>query len=214
MSISQFSTGVSALVFFSQYLFPETRTYLFTWDGLWPRVVLALILWLALGFLLRRVMWMRVRKNIEPIEPAVVEFDVPPSQVEQLVRPKTGQDFEHQVAWVLNATTPYKAVVVGGAGDGGVDIKVYAGEKLVGIVQCKNYDMSRSLPPGHVRELYAAKQQFGVNTAYLVTTTTFTRDTEAEAMRLGIKLIDRDELARLQIKARKLVNERDERMKK
>jgi len=212
MSISQLAFGVAALVFFAQYLFPQTRRNLMTLDGLWPRALLAFLLWLALGLLLRRVMWVRIRGHIEPAAPTI-EFDVPPTaQVESLPKPISGQDFEHQVAWVLNITTPYKAVVVGGAGDGGVDIKVYAGEQLVGIVQCKRYDMSRPLPPGYIRELYATKQQFGVKTAYLVTTTTFTKESEAEAKRLGIKLIDRDEFAQLQIQARKKVKERDERI--
>lgn len=212
MSISQLAFAVAGLVFFAQYLFPQTRKYLLTWDGLWPRAILAFVLWLALGLLLRRVMWIRIRGRIDPAPPTI-EFDIPPTaQVETLPRSVSGQDFEHQVAWVLNATTPYKAVVVGGAGDGGVDIKVYAAEQLVGIVQCKRYDMSRPLPPGHIRELYATKQQFGVKTAYLVTTTTFSKESEAEAQRLGIRLIDRDEFARLEIQARKKIKERDERI--
>ncbi len=212
MSISQFTFGVAALVFFAQYLFPQTRNLLLTLDGLWPRALLAFVLWLALGLLLRHIMWMRVRGRIDP-QPPALEFAVPQTpQPAPLVRPFTGQDFEHQVAWVLNATTPYKAVVTGGAGDGGVDIKVYAGDDLIGIVQCKNYDMSRSLPPGIIRELYATKQQFRVSTAYLVTTTTFTKESEAEAHRLGIRLIDGNEFAQLQIKARITTRSHDERL--
>lgn len=212
VSISQIAVGVGGLVFFSQYLFPQTRQYLLTWDGLWPRAILALILTVSIGLLLRRIMWMRIRGRID-LTPPTVEFDAPiTTQVESISRPASGRDFEHQVAWVLNAVTRFKAVVVGGGGDGGVDIKVYEGEQLVGIVQCKNYDMSRALPPGYIRELYAAKQQFRVKTAYLVTTTTFTKESEAEAKRLGIKLIDRDEFAQLEIQARKKIKEHDERI--
>src|SRR6185369_17344038 len=76
MSISQLAFGVAALVFFAQYLFPQTRRNLMTLDGLWPRALLSFLLWLALGLLLRRVMWVRIRGHIEPAAPTI-EFDVP-----------------------------------------------------------------------------------------------------------------------------------------
>lgn len=210
MSISQFALAVGVLVFFAQYLFPETRQYLMTWGGLWPRALAALALAIAVGLLLRRIMWIRVRKNIQPPEPEI-KFDVPSKEVTTFPKTKTGKDFEHEVAWVLNSNTKYKAVVTGGAGDGGVDIKIYDDDTLIGIAQCKQYDMARPLPPDHVRSLYGAKQQFRVRNAFLVTTTTFTKESEQLAKTFGITLIDGHEFSRQQVKARKMNLERDER---
>lgn len=116
----------------------------------------------------------------------------------------TPRDFEHEVAWVLNTITDYKAVPVGGAGDRGVDVKVYRGSKLVGIVQCKRFTTKSPVAPGHIRELSTVKNQFGVKTAYLVTTSRFTPDTEREAAKLGIKLIDGEEWERMRKRAREV----------
>lgn len=210
MSISQLALGVAGLVFFAQYFFPETRKTLLSWEGLYPRIILALVLALAVGLLLRRIMWMHVRKNSQPVEPEI-KFDVPSNEPTTFPKTKTGKDFEHDVAWVLNSTTKYKAVVTGGAGDGGVDIKIYDADTLIGIAQCKQYDLARPLPPDHVRSLYAAKQQFRVRNAFLVTTTTFSKESEQLAKTFGITLIDGHEFSRQQIKARKMNQSRDER---
>lgn len=113
----------------------------------------------------------------------------------------TPTEFEHEVAWVINMTTPNKAVVTGGAGDGGVDIKVYDGKRFVGIVQCKKLDPKKALPPGYIRELATVKQQQGVEIAYLVTTAKVSRATEHEAKKLGIKIIDGDDYEQLRKQA-------------
>ncbi len=136
----------------------------------------------------------------------------PDSEALTDVRTSTPRTFEHEVAWLINVLTEHKAIVIGGAGDGGVDIKVYDDDRLVGIAQCKQYDPRHALAPGHVRELYAAKAQFGVIKAYLVTTTRFTPDTINEAERLNIDLIDGEKLERMRTKARQIVRSRDERL--
>ena len=107
---------------------------------------------------------------------------------------QTYQDFEHEVAHLFNTLTSYKAVVVGGARDGGIDIRLYDGARLIGIAQCKHYAEGKALPPAFIRELYAAKTRARVESAFLVTTASFTRMSKREALAHGIKLIDGDKL--------------------
>ncbi len=112
-------------------------------------------------------------------------------------------DFEHEVAWLINVLTDNKAVVVGGAGDGGIDVKVYDRKgRLTGIVQCKRYNPEVVLPPGYVRELHSVKTQHKVKSATLVTTARFSDQTRKEARSLGIDLIDGQKLIHLRQKAR------------
>jgi restriction endonuclease Mrr len=107
-------------------------------------------------------------------------------------------EFEQQVAWLLNALTPYRAEVVGGAGDGGIDIKIFAEKnRLIGIVQCKRYKPDKPLAPMHIRSLAGVKARVGVNVAYLATTSYFTEETRKEAKELGIKLLDGDKINRM-----------------
>lgn len=110
--------------------------------------------------------------------------------------------FEEEIAWLISATTPYDAQVIGGAGDGGIDVEVFNQQgKRVGIVQCKRYDPSRPLPPAFVRELFAVKHRHNVSTAYLATTAYFTQNTQQEARELGIRLMDGKTIRRMQKKA-------------
>src|SRR5690606_101469 len=51
------------------------------------------------------------------------------------------QEFERQVARLITYQTGHTTKVIGGAGDNGVDIKVYNKDRqLVGVVQCKRYN--------------------------------------------------------------------------
>jgi hypothetical protein len=109
----------------------------------------------------------------------------------------TPTQFEYEVARLITAQTGLQTRVVGGSGDGGVDIEVLRNRQVVGIVQCKRYDPARALPPGHIRELYAVKVQRGVSIAYLVTTAALTTATHHEAARLGIRLITGEDLERM-----------------
>lgn len=140
------------------------------------------------------------------ISPVDVQLQERRARLQGVIEPTamTPRDFEHEVAWVLNTITDYKAVPVGGAGDRGVDVKVYRGSKLVGIVQCKRFTTKSPVAPGHIRELSTVKNQFGVKTAYLVTTSRFTPNTEREAAKLGIKLIDGEEWERMRKRAREV----------
>jgi hypothetical protein len=147
----------------------------------------------------RRIKRQQAEQEAENTKPdGVFNFDITVKETAV----QTPQEFEREVAWLINTLTEQKAVVTGKAGDGGVDIKVYKDKALVGIIQCKKYDDRRALPPSHVRELYAARERFGVPIAYLVTTAYFTDATEREAKELGIKLVDGNELNLMRRKAR------------
>lgn len=214
LSMTQLVTALTVICFLPLYVHPVIRSVLLTLPGLLFFGSLALIFWLALGILLRRVMGRRVRRRLEdeaealiPQEP-VFKAAIQRRTYRPVMHPR---EFEHEVARLLNILTDYKAVVVGGAGDGGVDIKVYLRDHLVGVVQCKCYNPRRSLSPRHVRELYAVKAQHHVETAYLVTTASFTDDTRNEARRLGVKLVDGTDLQAMRIKAKAKLRAQDER---
>lgn len=127
------------------------------------------------------------------------EFDQP---VED--RRQTATKFEHDVAALIQQLTKKRTEVVGGAGDGGIDIKVF-GEKrrLVGIVQCKHYSPDKVIPPAHIRDLNTVKHSNHVNIAYLVTTGRFSDKSHKLAKQLGVRLIDGDGLKALQKKLMK-----------
>lgn len=198
MSITQLATGIAFLLFFASYMLLRPDV-----TGFYILAGVCFLLWIYLGVSIRRREWARIQRKLAP--------EHPPTQEEKTeayrplpVKAATlhHRDFEHEVAWVINALTNYKAVVTGGAGDGGVDIKVYKGKQFVGIVQCKRYQPDKALPPDHVRALYGTKTRFGVSIAYLVTTAKFTAQTQKEARELGIKLIDGERFEIMRRKAK------------
>jgi HJR/Mrr/RecB family endonuclease len=158
--------------------------------------------------------WERPQEAFAPPEPITYVYDsvnrpkpASPSRYKEVSKPQQAQtltprDFEHEVAWVFNTLTPYKAIVNGGAGDGGIDIKIINNNRLFAIVQCKRYDASKALPPQFVRELAAVRQRAQVGTAYLVTTAYFSDATRAEAKQFGIRLIDGQKFAEMRERAR------------
>jgi len=228
-SITQVASLLALMLFGALYAIPFTRPMFFTAEGLLGGLFIFYTSWIIFGILIRRFEGRRISQRLRSDQPAeettAISNDTEP--IEEL--PKTDpikaqiqarkeslrgaieqqtmhwQDFEHEVAWLINVTTDQKAIVTGGAGDGGVDIKVYSGKRLVGIVQCKRYDPNSTLPPGYIRELYAAKQQHGVRTAYLVTTARFGAQAHVQAKALGIQLIDGEKLIRMRKNARFLV---------
>lgn len=192
MYASLFVLPIYALPFILQLAW--LKPILWSPMGLSVGIGVSIGLWLVIGIHLRN----REYKRLLQEEADIVRAKQAKQEEEnrqRLTRIKkqdkiTPRDFEHEVAWVFNTLTPYKAIVSGGAGDGGIDIKVMKGTALRSVVQCKKYDPKRALPPQYVRELSAVKQQHHVSSAYLVTTAYFTPATEKEAEKYGIKLID------------------------
>lgn len=114
-----------------------------------------------------------------------------------LSSPTAYRDFEREVAYLIHKQTGLRTEVVGGAGDQGIDIKVFNGERLVGIVQCKNYAPNAILGPNLVREMIGVKHVVGVKTAYLVTSGRFSEGAKHLARQHNIKLLDGSDLAEI-----------------
>jgi hypothetical protein len=129
---------------------------------------------------------------------ATFDFDeAPPS------KQKAATQFEYEVAELIYKMTGKPTQVVGGSGDGGIDIKVYDtdGRRLLGVVQCKNLASNKTVYPSHIRDLNTVRHLHQVQTAYLVSTGRFSDDSQKLAQQLGIKLIDGNALNRLRKKA-------------
>jgi len=112
----------------------------------------------------------------------------------------TPDEFEEHVAWVITNSTPYSAKRVGGSGDGGIDVEVFKGHRRVGIIQCKRYEPTKSLPPSFIRELATVRAMADVETAYLVTNAKFSKQSRETAKTLGIRLIDGEKLKQIDTK--------------
>lgn len=117
---------------------------------------------------------------------------------------KTPTDFEYEVAAIISTLTGNRAEVVGGSGDGGVDIKVFNGKKLVGVVQCKQLSPNKAVRPGYIRELKAVKHYHHVDKAYLVSTGYFTPKSINLAKELGVSIIDGERLQKMRRKVRQM----------
>lgn len=111
--------------------------------------------------------------------------------------------FEYEVAELIQHLTGRRTEVVGGSGDGGIDIKVYGEDgRMTGIVQCKNLAPEKFVYPAHIRDLNTVKHLHQVNTAYLVSTGRFSAESQKLATQLGVRLIDGESLSRIRKKAR------------
>lgn len=138
-------------------------------------------------------------RGYEPPPEYFWEVDAAKSRSNGKSNAEVGREFEHEVARIINAVTKYKAIVVGGSGDGGVDIQLYAGDKLAGIVECKRY--KGAVPPVYIRAFHTVKLQYGIPHAFIVTTGRFSSATREEAEALGIRLVDGKQLAKMRGKA-------------
>ncbi len=128
----------------------------------------------------------------EITKPIVVE-----TWLDKVSYSQSAPEFEREVAKVISHWTGKYAVVTGGARDGGVDIEVYDGTRLVGIVQCKRHSPKSALSPMYIRELKTVKELRGVKIAYLVTTARFSYNSRWLANDLDIRLIDGSALEKM-----------------
>lgn len=194
-SISELAGGLSAMLIVVIYggLYLLTDIQVFTIYGIGIGFVVWFVLYIIIALRIRGREWKRIQREWakeELAKSAQPETPKTPRPLDEL----SPTQFEREIAWLFNTITPTKALVVGGAGDGGVDIELHQNGKLVGIVQCKRYDPTRMLQPDHVRAFYATKTQRGVNRAYLVTTARVSKATINEAKKLGIQVMDGNEL--------------------
>lgn len=100
----------------------------------------------------------------------------------------TPAEFERYVANVF-AASGYAVRVVGGSGDGGVDVRVWR-DGWSGIVQCKRYRPDRTLGPAAVRELIGTRSHERARHAWLATTATLSPAARSLARDEGVVVLD------------------------
>lgn len=101
--------------------------------------------------------------------------------------------FERHVA-ALFAASGYAVRVVGGAGDGGVDVRVWR-DGWSGVVQCKRYRPDRALGPAAVRELVGTRAHERARVAWLATTARLSPAARRLAEEEGVVVLDAPALA-------------------
>ena len=141
------------------------------------------------------IIFLMIQRAIDRNRKGVQTFDF-----EQPATTKHQQatQFEHETAKLIQALTGKQTEVVGGSGDGGIDIKVYDNKrKLVGIVQCKHLQPNKTVYPTYIRELNSVRHYHHINIAYLVTTGRFSNKSYDLAKDLGVRLIDGERLKKL-----------------
>jgi HJR/Mrr/RecB family endonuclease len=106
------------------------------------------------------------------------------------VRLMDGRQFEFFVASLFRSLG-YRATILGGAGDQGVDIVLKSGNETIA-VQCKNYAKPVGNKP--VQEVYAGARYHGCSTAWVVAPEGFTKSAVVLARSVGVSLYDAQSL--------------------
>jgi hypothetical protein len=97
-------------------------------------------------------------------------------------------EFERFVA-ELFASAGYVVRVVGGSGDGGVDVRVWR-DGWTGVIQCKRYRPDRTLGPAAVRELVGTRAHERASFAWLATTARLSPAAQRLAEDEGVVVLD------------------------
>ncbi|HEX7733281.1 MAG TPA: restriction endonuclease [Ktedonobacteraceae bacterium] len=127
--------------------------------------------------------WRRQQMESTRLEQIAQSVGTRPLELQDLVY--LGHDeFEHFTGALLETLgVLFKWERVGGAGDRGVDLRGQDQYERLFIVQCKHYSGS-SITPRMTRELRGARQGQGADTAWFVTTSTFTKQAVEEVSSL------------------------------
>lgn len=149
------------------------------------------LVWLVLGLvalaaLSALVWWLRVRIRLARERWIVSRTDL--ASVDAM----TGQQFEEHVARLLRTHGYTRVAVVGGASDGGVDVRAQTPDGRPLAVQCKRW--RKPVPPNEVRAFLGALA--GGHRGYVgmfVSSNGFTREAVREAAD-GMILVDRHDL--------------------
>jgi restriction system protein len=126
--------------------------------------------------------WLSVRRTREPRNLEADEL----SELASNVGLMSGQQFEVFVASLFNSMG-YKAAVLGGSGDQGVDLVLDMGGERVA-VQCKNYKKAVGNKP--VQEVYAGAKYHQCQHAWVVAPAGFTKGAFDLARSVGVSLFD------------------------
>lgn len=163
------------------------------WSAVWPYLVVALVL----GGVGVAVWWLwrtdrqarerdRVWRQADRVETGLrtlAEMDA-----------MTGTEFEEQVAVLCRRDGCTDVRRVGGANDNGADVVGCLPDGRTMVIQCKRYAPTRTIASREMRDLLGAQVHFGADVAVFVTTTRFSRPSEAFAMQHGILAVHRDHL--------------------
>lgn len=106
----------------------------------------------------------------------------------------SGLEFEELVAALCRRDGCTQVRRVGGSGDNGADVIGRLPDGRTLIIQCKRYTPRSTIAPRELRDLLGSQAHFGADVAAFVTTTRFSRQSEAFAVQNGILAIHRDHL--------------------
>jgi restriction system protein len=128
------------------------------------------------------VVFLLYTRNRPPKTPAAVEL----TRRLGTVRYMSGAQFEGFVAEIMRGLG-YRATVLGGSGDQGVDVIATAGKERLAI-QCKNYAKPVGNKP--VQEVYAGARHHRCTAAWVVAPEGFTKGAVELARSVGVSLRD------------------------
>ena len=132
------------------------------------------------------VVFLLYTRNRPPKTPAAVEL----TRRLGTVRYMSGAQFEGFVAEIMRGLG-YRATVLGGSGDQGVDVIATAGKERLAI-QCKNYAKPVGNKP--VQEVYAGARHHRCTAAWVVAPEGFTKGAVELARSVGVSLRDAQDL--------------------
>lgn len=115
----------------------------------------------------------------------------------------SGAEFERYMASVYKALG-YNVTILGGAGDQGVDLLLRKGRESVA-VQCKNH--KRPVGNSPVQEVYAGKQHYGTNQAWVVAPAGFTKGAFALSRTTSVLLVGYSSIDKLLRQAQRQTEE-------
>jgi chromosome partitioning protein len=115
------------------------------------------------------------------------------SPTDDHIRRLTPPEYEQFIGYLFERDALYHPVLVGGTGDGGVDIELYARDgvnsQLCGLVQCKRY-LLENVSPAHIAPLIVAANNAHVPRRYVFTTSGFTPAARKDARNNDVHLFD------------------------
>ncbi|MFD8079259.1 restriction endonuclease [Streptomyces sp. NPDC059718] len=106
----------------------------------------------------------------------------------------SGTEFEDLVAQLCRRDGCLEVRRVGGSGDNGADVVGRLPDGRTMVIQCKRYTPSSAIASRELRDLLGARVHFRAEVAIFVTTTRFSRPSQAFALEHGILAVHRDHL--------------------
>lgn len=142
------------------------------------------IIWLAIGIIilnkLHKIILLFIERN--------KNYEL--KDIDQM----TGEKFEHYFANVLRKSNYKKVRVTQYQGDQGIDVLAQSENRKIGY-QCKRY--KKNVGNKAFQEAHAGKSFYDLEDVYVVTNSYFTKSAKELAHKIGVYLIDRDELYRM-----------------